>query len=147
MTLTPKQEDFAQAVAGGLNHSDAYRLAYTTEAMAPATIWNNAYVLAKHNEVAARITQIRDAVTAHQVWTKERMIAALEENLERAEQGNKWSAALKTLKLIGEITGLLPVKGRWPKRPPHSGYSGQGYPSLTDDALRTILQKAQAWRP
>ena len=50
--------------------------------MAPATIWNNAYVLAKHNEVAARIKEIRDAVTANKVWSKERVLLELVRNVE-----------------------------------------------------------------
>ena len=105
--LTPKQEAFAQAVAGGRNQSDAYRIAYDAERMAPATVWNNAYVLARHNEVATRVQQIRDAVTAGTVWSRERLAAELLKNLEMARQDKKFSAANRALWQIGKLEGLL----------------------------------------
>ena len=105
--LTPKQEAFAQAVAGGLNQSDAYRHAYGAGDMAPTTIWNNAYVLAKHNEVAARIQQMRDAVTAQLVWDKRRLVEELVKNLEMARQEHKFHAANRALIQIARVEGLL----------------------------------------
>lgn len=39
--LIPKQEAFDQAVAGGLNQSDTYRLVYEAGGMAPLTVWNS----------------------------------------------------------------------------------------------------------
>ena len=44
--LTPKQERFAQLVAGGTNQSDAYRGAYNTSRMKPATVNREAKALA-----------------------------------------------------------------------------------------------------
>ena len=105
--LTPKQEAFAQAVAGGRNQSDAYRIAYDAERMAPATVWNNAYVLAKHNEVAARIQQIRDASAAQRIWTRDMLIAELARNLENARRDRKFHAANRALWQIARLHGLL----------------------------------------
>ena len=105
--LTPKQEAFAQAVAGGRNQSDAYRLAYDAGDRAPATIWNNSYVLAKHNEVAARIQEIRDIVTARAAWSRGRLLVELEKNLDMAVEHNKFSAANSALWQIGRLSGLL----------------------------------------
>ena len=105
MALTPKQESFAQAVAGGMNQSEAYRLAYATSAMAPATVWNNAYVLAKHNDVATRIQEIRDAVTAHKVWSKQQLVEELEKNLLHQSR-KQWTAeALLTCCLARRLSG------------------------------------------
>ena len=105
--LTPKQEAFAQAVAGGRNQADAYRIAYDAERMAPATVWNNAYVLAKHNEVAARVQQLRDAVTADTVLSRQRLAAELLKNLEMARQDKKFSAANRALWQICRLEGLI----------------------------------------
>ena len=105
--LTAKQEAFAQAVARGRNQSAAYRFAYEAGDMAPATIWNNAHVLAKHNEVATRIHEIREAVAACTVWNRGQLLAELWKNLERAQQHNKLSAANQALRQIAKLSGLL----------------------------------------
>ena len=105
--LTSKQEAFAQAVAGGLNQSDAYRFAYEAGDMSPATIWNNAYVLAKHNEVAARIRQIRDVVTARTAWSKRSLVEELVKNLEMSRQEHRFHAANRAVMQIARLEGLL----------------------------------------
>ena len=110
--LTPKQESFAQAVAGGLNQSDAYRLAYNTGGMAPATIWGNAHVLSKHKQVAARIQEIRDAIMAHKVWSKEQIVEELARNLENARRDGKWLVANQALEMIAQVEGLIPTPTR-----------------------------------
>ena len=105
--LTTKQENFARAIAGGLNQSDAYRFAYEAGDMSPATVWNNAYVLAKHNEVATRVSEIRAISAAHTVWTQERLLAELERNLDNARQDHKFHAANRALWQIARLLGFL----------------------------------------
>ena len=56
--LTLKQEEFALAVFSGKSFSDAYRLAYDAENMQPATIHRQAYELAIHPKVAARLDEL-----------------------------------------------------------------------------------------
>lgn len=53
--LTASQETFAQRVAEGSSLADAYRAAYVTENMKPATIWRRASELFDHGMVKARI--------------------------------------------------------------------------------------------
>lgn len=62
--LTPKQERFAQLVAGGLNQSDAYRVAYDAKRMKAAAVHVNASKLAASAKVALRVTAIRAPVIA-----------------------------------------------------------------------------------
>lgn len=95
--------------------------------------------------IAQRIQDIRGAVAKNKLCSKEgRIIAELEETLESTQKRRKFSAGIKTLELIAQISGILPVKGNWRKRPQHSGYVDQRYSPLTDEALRAILQEAKA---
>jgi phage terminase small subunit len=59
MGLTPKQEAFAQAVAHGVNASDAYRQAFGQGRMSDKTINEKASRLAATGKVQARITELR----------------------------------------------------------------------------------------
>lgn len=116
--------------------------------MAPTTVNTQASRLLHHPRIGQRIQEIRDALFKNRLWSKEgRLLAELEETLDLTRKHHKFSAANKTLELIGQITGLVPMKGRWRKRPQHSGYVDQVYPPLTDEEVRALLQKAQALRP
>jgi hypothetical protein len=57
--LTAKEEGFAQAVAGGMNASDAYRKHYATANMAPSGVHEHASRLAARDKVRARIAELR----------------------------------------------------------------------------------------
>jgi len=79
--LTPKQEGFALAVAGGANLTEAYRLNYDCTAMKDETVWRHAWSASKHDKVAARIeeerarradNELHDAASA-KAWALERL--------------------------------------------------------------------------
>lgn len=57
--LTAKQEHFAQALASGMNQSDAYREAYAAGKMKPASINVNASKLMADAKVAQRVAELR----------------------------------------------------------------------------------------
>jgi hypothetical protein len=59
--LSPRREKFAQLVAGGSTHADAYRQAFTVSGMKPATLWSEASRVAAVPEVSARIGELRQA--------------------------------------------------------------------------------------
>ncbi|MAX61564.1 MAG: terminase [Porticoccus sp.] len=59
MALTPKQEKFAQAVASGMNQSDAYRHAYTVKSMKPSSVNVNASKLMADAKVSQRVADLR----------------------------------------------------------------------------------------
>lgn len=77
MTLTPKQEAFAQNVASGKTQADAYRAAFSAEKMKPETIWSKASILMADGKVTARIAEIKKTLENKQLWTREMSVKAL----------------------------------------------------------------------
>jgi phage terminase small subunit len=57
--LTVKQERFCQYYIDTGIASEAYRMAYSTGNMKPATVNNNAYMLLKRSEITARVKELR----------------------------------------------------------------------------------------
>lgn len=115
--LTHKQERFAQLVADGCNHSEAYRQAYDVSPdCAPSTIWKRASELAADGKVAGRIAELRqavaDAVAQRRAWDQERLAEEAEINLDGARCDRKWASANGALELIGRVTGILSDKPR-----------------------------------
>lgn len=101
MTLTAKQEAFAQAVSGGMNQSDAYRSAYDAGNMKAETIQNNAYKLMNDNEVAARVTELKSELATKALWSRERSVQALANIADGSEaKANEIVAAIKELNLM-----------------------------------------------
>jgi phage terminase small subunit len=60
MKLTPKRDAFVLAYFETGNASEAYRRAYDTKRMLPATVSNNAYQLLKEPAIQQRVEQLRD---------------------------------------------------------------------------------------
>ena len=93
MALTSKQEAFAQALADGLNQSDAYRKAYDANNMKPETVQNSAYKVLKNDEVTARVKELQDTIVSKQLWTREDSVRTLKSVIDDAERlGDKVSA-------------------------------------------------------
>jgi phage terminase small subunit len=70
--LTAKQEEFAKAIAEGMNQSDAYRSAYSTNRMTDKTIWENASRLMGDSKVLARVKELRDMAAKSTIMTAQR---------------------------------------------------------------------------
>ena len=108
-TLTAQEERFAQAVASGLNQSDAYRQAYNCPNSSPETIWQNASHLAA--KVAPRIAVLRDhdaqVLAQKRAWDKERFIDEAESNLSQSRELNQMAPANGALAMIGKATGII----------------------------------------
>lgn len=62
MTLTAKQENFCQAIASGMNQSDAYRSAYDAGNMKPETVQSKACLLMAEGKVKNRVTLLKQAL-------------------------------------------------------------------------------------
>ena len=107
--MTPKQEAFAQAVVGGANQTDAYRVAGYSTDMLPQTVWEAASRLANDYKVATRIQELRGSVTRElvtkTVWSRERLIDKAEVSYDGAIDSRQYSAANGALKLISETLG------------------------------------------
>jgi len=62
--LTPRQERFANEVAAGKSQADAYRVAFPGSlAWQPATVWSRASNLMAKGKVAARVEELREAIS------------------------------------------------------------------------------------
>ena len=109
--MTGNQEAFCQHRADGLEPSPAYIAAGYSANMLPATISNNAYMLAQDSDIVARIQELKQAVTAslvaNTVWTKETLVTKAYAAYELAMNSKQPSAANGSVKLIAELTGML----------------------------------------
>ena len=109
MTLTSKQEAFAQAIASGLNQSDAYRSAYSAAAMKAETVQKRASELMGNGVVAGRVKELREELANKSLWTREQSVAVLSQVVTDAEarHGDKISA----VKVLNDMQGFnAPVK-------------------------------------
>jgi|SRR3990172_2498791 len=106
MALTAKQEAFAQAVASGMNQSDAYRSAYSAGKMKDSSINVKASQLAADGKVSVRVAELRKpAVDAVQV-TLTAHLARLATLSDAAEREGKYSAAVAAEVARGKASGL-----------------------------------------
>jgi hypothetical protein len=77
MTLTAKQEAFAQGIADGMTQADAYRTAYDAESMSDNAIYVEASKLIDNPNVAQRVKELKDALADRVLWTREMSVKAL----------------------------------------------------------------------
>ena len=78
MSLSPKREAFAQAVANGSNATDAYRSAYPSSARWKSqAVWVNSSKLMADANVRLRINELRSQVAEKQLWTREDSVNGL----------------------------------------------------------------------
>lgn len=101
MSLTPKQEAFAVAVAAGNSLSDAYREAYDAKAMKAETINRKATELMKDGKITARVAELRKPAAEAAQVTLQWHIDELKRLKALAEQ------ALSTCEKPGEVAVLL----------------------------------------
>ncbi len=106
--ITAKQNEFAQHVSDGLSQTKAYRSAYSSDNMAPKTIWEESSRLRRHPKVAARIIEL-EAEKAYrqriQALSREERIL---KELEAVAFGDgPVSAKLRAIELLGKNLGLF----------------------------------------
>ena len=77
MTLTAKQERFAQCIADGMNQADAYRASYDASKSKPESIYSRASALMADSKVMSRVTELRNALASKALWTREKSVQAL----------------------------------------------------------------------
>jgi len=118
--LTLQQQNFLLCYfSNGKNASEAYRIAYNTEAKAK-TVWENASKLLKNTKVAPWVeyyeTNQQETITEELNYSAKQAFIELEElkrfSLEsRDKQGNpNVNAAIKTVELKGKLAGLFKDK-------------------------------------
>ena len=96
MSLTPKQEKFAQNVAKGMTFSDAYRKSRDASKMADETVHKRASELAQKGEILGRIDKLKEQLSERQLWSREDSIKKLIEVMSDARP-NDIIAAIKEL--------------------------------------------------
>lgn len=71
--LTPKQEQFAKAVAlEGMSYSDAYRSAYDAKRMSDKTVNEKASLMMGRDKIRARIKELRDEVDTPRIMSAQK---------------------------------------------------------------------------
>lgn len=100
MSLTPRQELFAQEYVKTGSQSEAYRLSYSSKNMLPATVNNNAYKLLQNNEIVTRVNQIKKELEKrHNIdidWCIEKLKLIVED-----DETDRVSAVDKLMKHLG----------------------------------------------
>ena len=108
MSLTPKQQTFADGILAGLNQTEAYKAAYDVSPdCLPSTVHNAAYALTQNAEIAATIEAARDT---RRGWTLARVVEEGERNLAGSQADHQWASANGALAFLGKITGVVTEK-------------------------------------
>lgn len=100
--LTDKQEKFALKVVEGKSLSDAYRECYDCENSSDKTIWNEASILAKNQEVAKRIDELREQLVKPTIMTAQQRLEFLTNVINGQED---MVHKLKALDLMNKMQG------------------------------------------
>lgn len=109
MTLTPKQEAFAQAYVETGNASEAYRRAYDVSPTAkPNTIEKRACELLKNGKVAGRLEELQAAALERHEITVDSLVIELEEARVAAMKNPRGiSAAVSATMGKAKLLGLV----------------------------------------
>ena len=101
MTLTAKQEAFAQAIASGMNQSDAYRSAYDASNTKPDVVSVKASQLMADGKVTVRVAELQAELADKQLWTRVDSVTELADIARGAEsKAAEKIAAIKELNLM-----------------------------------------------
>lgn len=111
MTLTPKQEAFAVAVASGMNQSDAYRASFNVRPNTkPEGVNQRASRLMACGNIKARVEELRKPIAQKAMITLESHIERLKQLAELAIAEGQIAAAIKAEELCGKATGIYVEK-------------------------------------
>jgi phage terminase small subunit len=103
--MTPKQEAFAQAVASGMNQSDAYRQAYNAKGKASG-INVSASKLMADPKIAQRVEEIRAKGAERAAMTLESHLQKLADLRDAAQSARQFSAAIAAEIARGKAAGV-----------------------------------------
>lgn len=115
MSLTEKQELFAQHVASGATQAAAYRAAYDTDEMTDKSIWESASKVASNAKVTARIAELKAELAEKHLWTREMSVKALVAAYSIAKtqkQSSAMTAAVRELNNMHGFNAPLEIKGK-----------------------------------
>lgn len=111
MALTPKQEAFAQAVASGMNQSDAYRQVYKMrEGTKPESVNQAASRVMADVKVTSRVAELREPAVKNAQLTLETHLSDLQKLRNMAVKKEQYSAAISAEIARGKAAGLYTEK-------------------------------------
>ena len=102
MTLTAKQEKFAQGIADGLAQTEAYRQAFNVPNTSPASVAVKASNMIGREYIAKRVAELREKLTQRHLWTREMSVKALV----RAYQEGNGSVKVAAVKELNAMHGF-----------------------------------------
>lgn len=109
--LTAKQEAFAQAVASGMNQSDAYRQVYKVRAgTKPESINQAASRVMADIKVTSRVAELREPAVKNAQLTLETHLSDLQKLRNMAVKKEQYSAAISAEIARGKAAGLYVEK-------------------------------------
>ena len=104
--LTGKQEKFAQAIADGLDQSDAYRLAFNVRPTTkPSSIWVEASKAMSNPNVQQRVNELRKKLENRTLWSREQSVNALKEAYDVAKEKNNSTGMTAAVKELNAMHG------------------------------------------
>lgn len=107
MTLTVKQEAFAQAVASGMSQSDAYRASFKVRPMTkPESVNQSASAMMANVNVSSRVAELRKPVVEAAQITLKGHLERLSTLSAAAEASGQMSAAIAAEVARGKASGL-----------------------------------------
>lgn len=86
MSITPKQEKFAQEVASGKSQADAYRAAFDCSKSSQTTIIKRASELMAKGDISGRVEKLKAELSAKALWTREESVNVLAQIAKAAEK-------------------------------------------------------------
>lgn len=105
--ISQQREAFAQAVASGMNQSDAYRSAYRVKSTTkPESVNQAASALMADIKVAARVAELRAPIAEAAQMSLASHLKRLGELSSKAEESGQMSAAIAAEVARGKASGL-----------------------------------------
>ena len=102
--MTPKQEAFAIAVAGGMTQADAYRSAYNVRANTKQESTHQAASTVMSNiNVSSRVDQLKQQLADKELWTREDSIRAM---IQVIEEPDNQGCKINAVKVINDMQGF-----------------------------------------
>ena len=112
-SLTPQREKFAQAVASGMNQSDAYRKAFKVrKGTKPLSINQAASKLMADPNIHARVGVLREPVAKKAMITLESHLEDLQRLRNMAVKAEQFGAAITAEVARGKAAGIVVEKGQ-----------------------------------
>ena len=102
--LTPKQEAFAIAVAGGMTQADAYRSVYNVRANTKQeSIHQAASTVMANINVSSRVAELKQQLADKELWTREDSIRAM---IQVIEEPDNQGCKINAVKVINDMQGF-----------------------------------------